>query len=242
MSWSFQFPGTCETMRLIELTVAAWLGLGLLYLWLLHELLRRPGHWVPGRRVVSIASGARWHGSQDVVFQDGPFGCALAVLQMLLASRRVEGIVQPADGTTCQIPPLTMADMSALLMQCGISAKGYQFSSASQMSRFLAENPDNSVLLLLRDSGSRLSLHGLLTLPTQAAHYLAALFGKKRATIYHWVLLDAVCGNEVVVRDPFLGKIGWRPKRFHRLWTGFGLVAEPPRNRLTPEEVADATA
>jgi hypothetical protein len=135
-----------------------------------------------------------------------------------------------------------MADMSALLMQCGIAAKGYEFSSASQMSDLLAEGPRNGVLLLLRDSGSRMSLHGLLTLPTQVAHNIAGLFGKKKATIYHWVLLDAVYENEVVVRDPFIGKVGWRLNHFHRLWTKYGLVAEPPSTQPIPKEANDAIA
>ncbi len=99
------------------------------------------------------------------------------------------------------VPLTTMKDISDFLHRIGLVSRGLKFSDVQSLLYFYATSNNNIILHL----------------------EWKTFFSRK---IRHWVLLESIDNNTVVLLDPFQHKVCYGIKQFEKMWTGYALVVE----------------
>lgn len=185
------------------------------------------GRWGAARALLTLLAGGRPRGLDGVVLQEGPLGCGRAALATLYLRL---GLFVPAGEAERRVPaamPLSMLEMTDLLAESGLSASGYEFQSVDQLRATTEARSGSQALLLLDDYGTGSLLVGVLLFPFRLVARLHRRLAGPRRSLRHWTLLEGLDPADVVLLDPFLGRVAWSRRRFARIWTGYALVVAP---------------
>ena len=207
--------------------LGVYAGVVCLYLLCLDAATRSARSRPALRRVLCTIVGARWRGDQDVVLQNGLFGCGTAALSMLYRRLGKDECRVDIESRLPSFMPVTMLDMCRALRETGLEATGYEFVGAGDLTAFLEQRPRNEALLLLRQYGAGSVVSNALLLPFVILIRIFRMLGVSERPMLHWVLLDRT-GADFDVLDPFLGRVRWNAKRFSKNWTGFAIVVVNP--------------
>ena len=136
---------------------------------------------------------------RDVVFQK-QFGlCGTACIQMLLNRHFID--FQHAD-LYCLGWNLSMFSISDTLRKYGFDTRGIRFHEKTDILRIINDNDSMDLIVHLQ--------------------YKWVLFFSKDS---HWAIIDAICLNDIILLDPFLGRVLMNNQRFFCLWSGYALLA-----------------
>ncbi len=119
---------------------------------------------------------------------------------------------------------LDMLTMSTIIKNRGLSAVGYEFINSSQLIDFLSKDTGSSAILLTK---SNYTLRGFSIASILYFPFLPVMkiFDPILENINrHWILLDAINEQGIMILDPFFGRIFISKNRFEKLWSRYGLI------------------
>ncbi len=212
-------------MEIIQFIIFIYLILTVIFTGCFYLLIMYPNKFVALRYLLSYMYWIKNIKSNDIIYQTSLEGCGLATIQMLFNR------LKPNNSFTNfinlnSISPMDMNTMSEIIESSGLKATGYEFQNKREFESFIQSNPNSSIIMLMKryDNINQISLMKILFFPV---YIITEILIKLKLINYpdlHWVILDKLSEKEVVLSDPFFGKILLTSNRFKSSWSKYALI------------------
>ena len=122
-----------------------------------------------------------------------------------------------------------MLDVKALVEIFGFRGRGYKCGGLGQLAGLGVGAQGRAVLVLLRDVELASVVSRILLGPVRLIMRVENEAGLGSEVLLHWAVVERISGSEIVLLDPFFGRVGWSRTRFEEMWSGYALVASRAR-------------
>ncbi len=188
------------------------------------NLFGKPGGFRTSRRFVCTMNGIRYISDDDVVFQRRKYSCGLACLQMLLRDR---GIEYDIENEYLDSKEMSMLDMVNILEKYHIRCNGARYPTLDELRKAFNNDPQSRAVVILNIE--KLFPYRLIVF---ISCILRRVLGIDIPVYRHWLVVNNVDSSWIQLRDPSLGLIEMRNKRFSDLWSGYVVVTRDPSESI----------
>jgi predicted double-glycine peptidase len=171
------------------------------------------------RKILSYFYGLKNEEGNEIIFQNGFFGCGHAVLEMMFLRLKTNNLSEELMNKSKEM--LDMLFIQNFLKKNKIRSNGFRFDYSNQLNKY----GDKPIILLMKNINEQfnLSVSSFFIFPLYLFIKIIKLFIYKKE-FYHWVLLDKMTLEKIYLSDPFFGKISMNRGRFEKLWSKYALI------------------
>lgn len=162
--------------------------------------------WLPLflRKLFIARRNMKWIGDEGVVFQKSMYGCGIACMHM--AAIHYNRPLIEEQNVLATSKGISLLQISEALGAIGLHTKALEMNSPCILSSVWDQNPDLFIIVLLQGPRRNVLSPGL----------------------YHYVVLDSMALDGIVLRDPALGKVSLHRDTFCQLWSQYALFCSDP--------------